>query len=113
MLQLSLIFMIYLLLFLYPILINAEENYNVNNKLNDDELQIIIYTCYVVGSLNAIGCFFVFCKTFVKWILCKKDKNRLTMSYRLPFYTAISGMIWMTDDVSLCDLNNDFFLSFI
>ena len=96
--QLSLIFMIYLLLFFYPIFINAEENYSSDNnpeqqqKLNDNEFHIIVYTFYVVGSLNAIGCSFVFCKTFIKWMFCKKNKNRLTMSYRLPFYTAISGI---------------------
>ncbi|CAB4485255.1 hypothetical protein RhiirA1_459238 [Rhizophagus irregularis] len=93
--QLSLIFMIYSLLFFCPIFINAEENYSSDNnpeqqRLNDNEFQIIVYTYYVVGSLNAIGCSFVFCKTFIKWMFCKKNKNRLTMSYRLPFYTAIS-----------------------
>src|SRR4051812_40919729 len=96
--QSSLIFMIYSLIFLYPIFINAEENSNAKNpeqqKLNRDELHIIVYTYYVVGSLNAIGCSFVFYKTFIKWMLCKRNKNRLTMSYRLPFYTAISGTIY-------------------
>ncbi|CAG8718103.1 10641_t:CDS:2 [Rhizophagus irregularis] len=66
------------------------DNNPEQQRLNDNEFQIIVYTYYVVGSLNAIGCSFVFCKTFIKWMFCKKNKNRLTMSYRLPFYTAIS-----------------------
>ena len=53
------------------------------SRINDNELRPVIYTFFVVGALNVIGCSFVFYKTFIKWKLCKKDGKELTMSYRL------------------------------
>jgi hypothetical protein len=68
-------------------LISAREQQGISYN----ELNVLSYTSYVVGSLNAIGCSFILCKTFLKWKLCKRNGKKLTMSYRLPFYTAIAG----------------------
>jgi len=81
----SLPFVIFLFFLFHPSLINAEQS-----RINDNELRPVIYTFFVVGALNVIGCSFVFYKTFIKWKLCKKDGKELIMSYRLPFYTAIA-----------------------
>src|ERR1043166_9551758 len=81
----SLLFVIFLFR-LFP-LTNAEERLIIN----DDEFRLIIYTFLIVGTLNAIGCCFVFYKTFIRWTLCKRNRKKLVMSYRLPFYNAIAG----------------------
>src|SRR3954451_2281120 len=83
----SLPFVVFLFLSFHPTSINA----NKQPRINDDKFRPVIYAFFVVGALNAIGCSFVFYKTFIKWSQCKKDGKELTMAYRLPFYTAIAS----------------------
>jgi hypothetical protein len=55
---------------------------------NIRNFHIVVYFTISVIVLGSIGCFYVFYRAYKQWIL---NKKRLTMIYKLPFYTACTG----------------------